>query len=250
MTAKTNLQALLLDVDGTLADTEGEGHLPAFNQAFEAHGLPHRWDAATYRRLLAAVPGGRERLQHALEAEPPPAGLPATEALARQLHETKNRLYAQRLRAGHIPPRPGVERIVAAAAEAGVRLAVVTTSARANVEALFESVLSPSTRAAFELMITADEVATKKPAPDAYQAALAGLALPAEACLAVEDSANGLQAALAAGIPTLITRNTWTREEDFTGAAAVIDHLDDDGSGTPVSLGRLAEIHARAVTGQ
>jgi len=58
----TPLQALVFDVDGTLADTE---HRPrfAFNEVFSRAGLPWHWDALTDRRLLA-VPGGKERIAH------------------------------------------------------------------------------------------------------------------------------------------------------------------------------------------
>ncbi len=244
MVAPMALQALLLDVDGTLADTEGQGHRPAFNAAFRDHGLPHHWDEATYRRLLAAVPGGRERLRHAL-AEAPPATDTGLDELARQLHETKNRHYAERLRTGCIAPRPGVERIIDEARRAGIRLAVVTTSARANVEALFDGVLPAATREAFEALICAEDAAAKKPAPDAYEEALRRLGLEAHDCLAVEDSANGLAAARAAGIPALVTSSPWTRHEDFTGAAAVIEHLDDRGDGAPLGLEDLAAIQAR-----
>ncbi len=238
------LRALLFDVDGTLADTEGQGHRPAFNAAFQDHGLPHHWDEDTYRRLLAAVPGGRERLRHALAEAPPSTEVPLDD-LARQLHETKNHHYAERLRTGCISPRPGVERVISEARDAGIRLAVVTTSARANVEALFDGVLPATTRHAFEALICAEDAAAKKPAPDAYAEALRRLGLAARDCLAVEDSANGLGAARAAGIPTLVTRSPWTRDEAFTGAAAVVDHLDDRGDGAPLSLQDLAAIQAR-----
>ncbi|ABM62219.1 HAD-IA family hydrolase [Halorhodospira halophila] len=238
------MQALLFDVDGTLADTEGAGHLPAFNAAFEAFGLPHRWDENTYRRLLNAVPGGRERLGDALSQQPPPAGHGDIDALARQLHETKNRFYAERLRTGCIPPRPGIERIIAEARQRDIRLAVVTTSARANVEALFNGVLPAPLQSVFEVYICGDDVAAKKPDPEAYLAALRSLRLPARAALAVEDSVNGLRAARAAGIPTLITHNLWTRDDDFTGAAAVIDDLDHGPEGVPMGIDDLIAVHS------
>ena len=237
------MQALLFDVDGTLADTEGAGHLPAFNAAFEAFGLPHRWDETTYRRLLNAVPGGRERLHDTLTREPPPPGHGDINTLARRLHEAKNRLYAKRLSTGSIPPRPGIERILAEARERQVRLAVVTTSARANVEALFNGVLPAELQPAFEVCICGDDVNAKKPDPEAYLQALRSLRLAAEDCLAVEDSVNGLRAARAAGIPTLITRNRWTRDDAFPGAAAVIDDLDHGPDGTAVGIDDLIAIH-------
>ncbi|MFP4647941.1 MAG: HAD-IA family hydrolase [Halorhodospira sp.] len=243
MVIPISLQALLLDVDGTLADTEGQGHLPAFNDAFRDYGLPHRWEEATYRQLLAEIPGGRERLHHALARRPPTMDGDLKD-LARQLHAAKNRHYAERLRTGCIPPRPGVERLLSEAHDAGVRLAVVTTSAYDNVAALFDSVL-PAARARFETLICGEDVAAKKPDPEAYRLALERLDLQAADCLAIEDSANGLRAARAAGIPTLVTRSPWTRHEDFTGAAAVVDHLDDRGDGQPLTLKDLAVLQGQ-----
>ena len=56
------LRALIWDVDGTLAETEEQGHRIAFNEAFAAAGLPWHWDPAAYRDLLA-ITGGKERLR-------------------------------------------------------------------------------------------------------------------------------------------------------------------------------------------
>lgn len=156
--------------------------------------------------------------------------------LARRLHQAKNRHYACRLEQGLIPPRPGVLRLIREAIEADIKLAVVTTSAHENVEALFRHVLGVDLRPHFEVVVAGDDVPRKKPAPDAYQVALQRLALPASECLALEDSVNGLRAALGAGLPTLITRNAWTRDDDFSGALAVVDHLDDDGRGNRVTI--------------
>ncbi len=246
MAKSTDLQALLFDVDGTLADTEGQGHLPAFNAAFEAFGLPHRWDEASYRKLLAQVPGGRERIEYALAQQPPPERYPDRGQLARDLHDFKNRNYAERLTTGAIRPRPGTERIIRDAVAQGLRVAIVTTSARANVAALLDHVLTETPCHAFALMVCGEDVRTKKPDPEAYQAALQTLALPASACLAFEDSANGLRAARAAGIPTVVTPTKWTRHENFAGAAAIFEHLDKAGDGRPVDLDALRALHGDA----
>ena len=52
--------ALILDCDGVLAETELNGHLPAFNRTFADLGLPLRWSQGEYGRLLS-VGGGKER---------------------------------------------------------------------------------------------------------------------------------------------------------------------------------------------
>lgn len=197
------LRALLWDVDGTLAETERDGHLAAFNQAFEDLGLPWRWDEARYAGLLR-VTGGRERLLHDMaDRDGAPAG-PAEsarrEALARELHRIKNLRYAERVDAGLVTPRPGVLRLIAEAREAGARQAIVTTTSRANVDALLGRMLGPGWRDTFAACVCGEDVERKKPDPQAHRLALQQLGLRADQALALEDSEVGLQAANAAGL--------------------------------------------------
>jgi HAD superfamily hydrolase (TIGR01509 family) len=220
------LQALIFDVDGTLADTERDGHRCAFNLAFAEHGLAWHWDAPAYGRLLA-VAGGKERIRRYLE-QADPAFLARAEADAqiRALHATKTRHYVRLAGSGRIPLRPGVARLIEEAAGRGIRLAIATTTTPENVDALLAATLSDSIRCGFEVIGAGDVVPAKKPAPDIYAWVLERLALPATACLAIEDSQNGLRAALGAGLRCLVSRNDYTRNEDFSGAWGVVDGLD------------------------
>ena len=70
------LQALLFDVDGTLADTERDGHRPAFNAAFREFGLDWDWNVPLYGKLLA-VTGGKERMKHYVDTYRPDYRKPA-----------------------------------------------------------------------------------------------------------------------------------------------------------------------------
>jgi HAD superfamily hydrolase (TIGR01509 family) len=219
------LQALLLDVDGTLADTERTGHLPAFNEAFAAAGLDWRWSPELYGELLA-VSGGRERIVEYLRVHRPDVRLDATVmALVGELHADKNRRYAAAVAAGRVPLRPGVARLLEEAAAEGLRLAIVTTTSPENVDALLRHGLGAAAGERFEAIVAGDAVAAKKPAPDAYLLALELLRLDPRDCLALEDSGNGLRAALAAGVPTLVTVSEFAARDDFSGAAAVVDGL-------------------------
>lgn len=220
------LQALIFDVDGTLADTE-EAHREAFNDAFAAAGLAWQWDRARYAALLR-VAGGRERIAHFVEG----LGLDAEErarvlACVPQIHADKTCRYAERIAAGAVPLRPGVARLIAQARERGLRLAIATTTSPENVAALLEATLGAQARDWFASVVCGNAVAKKKPAPDAYLCALAELGLAANACVAFEDSANGLRAARAAGLCTFVTPTAWSEGEDFSGAALVIPHLGD-----------------------
>lgn len=219
------LQALIFDVDGTLAETERDGHRPAFNAAFRDAGLPWRWDVETYGELLS-VTGGKERLRHfAGRRDPEFLRRPDADLAIRALHADKTRHYLALLEAGRIPLRPGVARLIAEARAAGVRLAIATTTTPDNVATLLRTALAPDAPAWFEVIGAGDIVPHKKPAPDIYLWVLDQLGLPADACLAIEDSVNGLKSAAAARLPTVVTRSIYTADQDFTGALEVLPDL-------------------------
>ena len=219
----SKLEALLFDVDGTLADTERDGHRVAFNQAFAEAGLDWDWSVELYGKLLA-ITGGKERILHYLEHYNRDFRRPADlDRFIAGLHQSKTRHYTELLDSGAIPLRPGVERLLSEAREAGLRLAIATTTTPANVSALLINTLGEDGEAWFEVIAAGDIVPAKKPAPDIYYYALQELNLPASACLAFEDSENGIHASQGAGLVTLITINDYTHDHDFNNAAIVLD---------------------------
>lgn len=223
-------RALIFDCDGVLADTERDGHLPAFNETFAHFELPVRWSEDDYAEVLR-IGGGKERLASLLTpAFVEAAGLPQDEAaqqdLVRQWHKEKTGRYTAKVRAGELPGRPGIARIVDEAHAAGWILAVASTSAEESVRAVLEHAVGPAAAAWFSVF-AGDVVPRKKPAPDIYVLALDQLGVDASDAVVVEDSANGLRAALAAGLTTVVTVSSYTTDEDFTGAALVVDSLGD-----------------------
>lgn len=220
------LAALIFDVDGTLADTERDGHRVAFNRAFADAGLDWEWSVELYGELLS-VTGGKERILHYLHHHNPDFRPPADlEAFIASLHAAKTAHYTRMLSAGRIPLRNGVGRLLRQAREEGLRLAIATTTTPANVMALLKYTLAPDAAEWFDVIAAGDIVPAKKPAPDIYLWTLRELALPPTACIAVEDSRNGVQSAWRAGIRSiLVTTNDYTAADDFSGASLVVDRM-------------------------
>ncbi|WP_374563074.1 HAD-IA family hydrolase [Ideonella sp.] len=216
-----DLKALLWDVDGTLAETERDGHRVAFNLAFEALGLPWCWSESRYGELLR-VTGGRERLLHDMagrtDAPVPPA---QREALARELHALKNRFYADIVHSGALPLRPGVAGLIAEARAAGVRQGIVTTTSRSNLDALLTQAFGPRWAAGFEVTVCGEDVQHKKPDPQAYLAALAALRLSPLETVAIEDSPGGVAAARAAEVPVLVPLSRYFADAIIDDAIAI-----------------------------
>ena len=218
------LAALIFDFDGTIAETERDGHRVAYNAAFDEAGLGWSWDVPTYGALLA-IAGGKERLACYLKSERPEIGVDERARLVAHLHERKRAHFDEI--ADRLAFRPGVRRLVAEARAAGVRCAIATTAAPSGVDALLRR--DSDFARAFEVIVAGDMVPKKKPAPDIYLLALERLALDAGSAVAFEDSAVGLRAARAAHIATIVTPSVYTIEEDFNGAACVVSHLGEEG---------------------
>lgn len=244
------LKALIFDVDGTLAETEPV-HRESFNRAFARFGLPFTWDEALYTDLLQ-VTGGRERLLHYL-ATYRPAGVERIGALVPEIYDAKTRAYVALVAEGRLAARPGIRRLVAEAKEAGLRLAIATTSHADNVQALIASLFRDGP---FDAVAAGDAVAQKKPSPAIYALALDRLGLGPEEAVAFEDSTNGVRAALAAGLPVVATPSRFLPADDLGAAGSVVSDLGEPGrphrllAGEPwpdgvVSLDALRRWHAR-----
>ncbi|MDE2416477.1 MAG: HAD-IA family hydrolase [Burkholderiales bacterium] len=234
------LNALIFDVDGTLADTES-AHRAAFNQAFAEVGRDWVWDEDTYKKLLE-VSGGKERILHYWQQVQPDikainnSGVQDT---VERMHELKTAAYERAVQDGAVQLRTGVLRMIDAAHKEGLRLAIATTTSPVNISALLRAAIGPDWAHYFQVIEDASTAPIKKPNPQVYMQTLRRLGLRAADCLAFEDSANGLKAAMAAGLPTIITPNSFTEHQDFTGALRVLPSLQG------VTVAHLREWHGR-----
>jgi len=233
------LQALIFDVDGTLAYTE-MAHLAAFNHAFKEAGLDWEWSVPVYTELLG-ISGGKERLRHYWEAVTPDIKAVHANALQEtieRIHLLKTAAYEQAVQDGQVQMRPGVLALIHEAHQAGLQLAIATTTSPVNISALLRKAIGPDWTHFFLVVEDASTAPLKKPHPQVYGQTLSRLRLPASACQAFEDSENGLRAALAARLPTIVTPNTFTQTHDFRGALQVLPSLEG------VTVAQLQALHA------
>ena len=232
------MPALIFDCDGVLADTERYGHLPAFNETFAAFGIPVHWSDEQYAEKVL-IGGGKERMASLLTPEFVAANnLPTDDdgrkKMLAQWHQHKTAAYTDMVADGKMPARPGIARIVEEAAAAGWQLAVASTSAEPSVRAVLEHAVGPE-RAKDFAVFAGDIVPAKKPDPAIYQLAVTSLGVAPEQVIVVEDSSNGLRAALSAGLACVVTVSTYTVDEDFTGASLVVSSLGDP-DGEPATV--------------
>lgn len=214
--------ALVFSVDGALAETE-ELHRRAFNDVFRFFDLGWVWDIAIYRKLLR-VTGGKDRIRYYLQMYDETGHRLSDHDIA-DLHRFKTARFRQLIQDGQYDLRPGVAELIAVARERGQRLAIVTTTARENVDTILTEKFGLLWKNYFAAVVAGDDVERQKPAPDAYLKVLDILGLPGRDCLAIEDSRDGLDAARAAGMPVLITRSMYSSEDGFDDAQAVVDNL-------------------------
>ncbi|HAX22840.1 MAG TPA: protein CbbY [Hydrogenophaga sp.] len=234
------LNALIFDVDGTLADTESV-HLEAFNHAFRQEGLDWHWSTEQYTQLLD-ISGGKERMLHHWRTVDPDMKEVDAGALTdtiNRLHEIKTAYYENAVNSGAVTLRPGVLALMNEARGQGLQLAIATTTSPVNIAALMRSAIGLDWRSHFLAVGDASNAPIKKPHPQVYLKVLADMGMSALECVAFEDSSNGLRAATAAGLDTVITPNSFTAHHDFKGALRVVPDL------SQVNVARLREWHNR-----
>lgn len=233
------IKAVFFDQDGVIIDTERDGHRVSFNMTFKEFGFTDEWDVEYYHELLQ-IAGGKERMKHHWKTKG--FSKPLTEEeidnLVKEMHKRKTALFVELIETGKLPLRPGIHRFMKEAMEAGLQIAVCTTSNEKAAKAVTEKALADIK---FDLVLAGDVVQNKKPDPEIYNLALSKLGLKPEEVFVVEDSKNGVKAAKAAGLKTIVTTNHYTEKEDVNAGDMIVSCLGDpDGEKAVMRKGDLA----------
>jgi HAD superfamily hydrolase (TIGR01509 family) len=234
-----HLQAIIFDVDGTLADTENI-HRIAFNMAFNKHGLDWQWSKKEYTRLLS-VSGGFERMKCYSREPRGIANRTYSDKLIKTIHRTKSDIYAQLLLSSNIKLRPGIGRLIAEARRDDIQLAIATNTNQENVEILLSKNLPEDWKSWFTTIETSNTVMAKKPSPAIYLEILKKIRVEPSHAVALEDTENGLSAAKAAGIGAVITTHQFTRHSKFPEALLVVDSAGSPSSPFKILNGKAIE---------
>ncbi|MBL8101370.1 MAG: HAD-IA family hydrolase [Anaerolineales bacterium] len=221
----SKIKAVFFDQDGVIIDTERDGHRVSFNMTFKEFGFTDEWDVEYYHELLQ-IAGGKERMKHHWKTKG--FSKPLTEEeidnLVKEMHKRKTALFVELIETGKLPLRPGIHRFMKEAMDAGLKIAVCTTSNEQAAKAITEKILSDIK---FDIVLAGDVVEKKKPDPAIYNLALSKLGLKPDEVIVVEDSKNGLTAAKAAGANVVVTTNHYTEKEDVSAGDIIVSCLGD-----------------------
>jgi len=231
------LKAIFFDMDGTIVDTEKDGHRVAFNEAFSRSGIKAEWSVEEYHQLLQ-IAGGKERMKFYFQEKGRKyiSQEKSIDELVQQLHLLKTELFISLIENGKLPLRPGIKRIMKEANEKGILVGICSTSNEKAVKAIANSLL-PEIK--IDLILAGDVVTKKKPDPEIYLLALKKTGISANEALVVEDSENGVIAGKEAHIKVLATVNEYTKNEDLSCADAVVTSLGNENEKAMVLAGYL-----------
>jgi len=220
----TNLEGVYWDLDGTIANTELEAHLPAFNQAFNFFGINWNWDKNKYIELLK-INGGKNRIAYYSRSN----NIGLSEELIIKIHEKKQFYYLEIIKKNIVNFKTGVFRLINELHTKKVRQFIVTSSSRKQVDLLIEYLFNGFNP--FEFIISSEDVEIKKPNPFPYLKAIQLSGIKKSNSIVFEDSNPGLKSSLAANLPTIfVPSNIPIVLEENIKLNCILDSLGDEKS--------------------
>ena len=192
----TYLEGVYWDLDGTIANTELEAHLPAFNNAFNDLGIDWNWDITEYVQLLR-INGGKNRIAHYSKLN----NYSLSDDLIIKIHEKKQFHYLEIIKENCVNFKTGVYRLINELNRKKIRQFIVTSSSKKQVDLLVEYLFNGFNP--FEFIISSDDVEFKKPNPLPYLKAVKLSGIKKNKSIVFEDSNPGLKSSLAAKLPTI-----------------------------------------------
>ena len=193
------LQAVYWDLDGTIANTELEAHLPAFNKAFTDLKLDWFWDENTYINLLK-INGGRNRISYFAKQN----NVDFNQDFVIQIHKKKQEHYLNLVNSGVVSLKNGVYRLISELSSKNVRQFIVTSSSRNQVHLLISKLFNKNP---FEFFISSDDVDFLKPHPMPFLKAIKLSGIKITNSIVFEDSNPGLKSACSANLPTICVKS-------------------------------------------
>ena len=192
----TYLEGVYWDLDGTIANTELEAHLPAFNLAFKDYRIDWNWDSNEYLQLLR-VNGGKNRIAYYSKSKK--YGL--SDDLIIKIHEKKQFYYLEIIKQNYINFKTGVFRLINELHRKKIRQFIVTSSSRKQVDLIIEYLFKGFNP--FEFIISSEDVELMKPNPSPYLKAVELSGINKKNSIVFEDSNPGLKSPIAANLPTI-----------------------------------------------
>ena len=190
------LEGVYWDLDGTIANTELEAHLPAFNRAFLDLDIDWYWDTNQYIQLLR-INGGRNRIAYYSKSN----NDELAQDLIIKIHEKKQFHYLETIKKNSVKLKTGVFRLISELHRKKIRQFIVTSSSRNQVDLLLEYLFEGFNP--FEFIISSEDVELKKPNPQPYLKAVKLSGIKKNNSIVFEDSNPGLKSSLAAKLPTI-----------------------------------------------
>ena len=218
----TYLEGVYWDLDGTIANTELEAHLPAFNNAFNDLGIDWDWDTNTYIKLLK-INGGKNRIAYYAKSN----NDNFSEDLIIKIHDTKQFHYLEIIKKNCVSLKTGVFRLINELHRKKVRQFIVTSSSRIQVDLLIENLFNGFNP--FEFIISSEDVELKKPNPLPYLKAVQLSGIKKNNSIVFEDSNPGLISARTAKLPTIfVPSNIPTVLDENIKLDCILDTLGDE----------------------